>query len=700
MHAIIKYLNVVLLCLFLFFFAQSRCSNTDSLLLLLKTDLQDTSRTVHLNALCREYTNTGNYEEALKQGNAALELAKKLDYKKEIASASSNIGAIYYYTGSYDQALENFLASLKVRQLAGDQKGIANSYNNIGLTYQDQGNYGKALETFLLSLHIRREAGDKAGQAISFNNLGRLYSTLGNYQKALENHLAALKIRAELGDRSGLAASYNNIGVIYLNLGKDSMALQEHLAALNIWIETGNRSGVADVYNNIGSIYLHGNDLDKALENFIASRKIKQEIGDKPGMATSYINIGEIYRKKHATGLALHNYTTALQLLDSIGDPYRIAGCYNSIAMVHADRSNFSQALAWLNKSLDLQKNIRSKQMYMDTYEALAEVSGKAGDTKRAFSYQLLFSKYKDSIFNEQSMRQMAQLQAEYESTKQQQQIDLLEKEKKIRSLELTRQEDEIRQQKFIRNAAMLSLLLLFLLGWILYQRKKLKEKAEQERNYAELEMKALRSRMNPHFIFNSLASIQQFIYSQKPDEANDYLSRFSRLIRMIFDHSQEKNIPLADDIEGLKLYMELEQLRLDHKFDFVLRIEPGLDPAEIKIPPLIIQPFVENAIWHGISALEKKGTVEISIAMEPSGKSDVLQCIVKDNGVGRHPEKEKRATGIPEHRSKGMSITRERLKIFNAMNGSEKSLEIIDLYTQNHKPAGTEVHIFIPVSI
>jgi hypothetical protein len=351
-----------------------------------------------------------------------------------------------------------------------------------------------------------------------------------------------------------------------------------------------------------------------------------------------------------------------------------------------------------MEKGLLLAKEIGAKQLLLDAYKGLAEANEKMSDYKNAYKYHQLYSKFKDSIFNEKSSKQIAEMQTKYETEKKEQQISLLQKQKQIQSLESSKQQEQAAKEKIIRNSGIAGFFLVMILGWIIYKRQRLREKAMQAQQYAELEMKALRSQMNPHFIFNLLASIQQFIYSQKPDAANAYLSRFSRLIRMIFDHSQEKNISLADDIETLKLYMELEALRLDNKFDYHLQIEPGIDAEEIKIPPLIIQPIVENAIWHGISPLEGKGVIDILIKVNNDGKNNMLECIVKDNGIGRGQSKKTKRQDIPEHESKGVSITKERLEILNSMYGNKNSIEIIDLFSENNEPCGTEVHIFIPI--
>lgn len=564
----------------------------------------------------------------------------------------------YQSTGNYDTAFRYGNAALQLSKQLNFLKGIAASYNNIGMIYFNQGDNSKALENHFASLKIREAIGNKQGVAASYNNIGMIYFNQGEYDHALKNYFTALKIREETGDKEGIATSYNNIGIIYTTQKNYDQALKSHFASLKIRGETGDKQGIAASYNNIGMIFFNQGEYDHALENHFASLKIREAIGDKRGIATSYINIATSYTGK----------------------------------------SKYAEALPWFQKGLRLAKEIGAKDLIILSYQGLSDMSEKTNDYKNAYKYYHLCTQITDSLFNENSSKQIAELQTKYDTEKKDKQINLLEKEKKIQSLELSKQQEQAAKDKVIRNSGILVFLLLMILGWVIYSRHRLKEKTLQAQQNAELEMKALRAQMNPHFIFNSLASIQQFIYSQNPDAANEYLSRFSRLIRMIFDHSLEKNISLADDLEALKLYMELEQLRLDGKFDYRIHIEPGIDTEEMEIPPLIMQPFVENAIWHGISQLQDKGLIDIWIKMNTTGKSNRLECVVKDNGIGRDLSEKNKRQKNPEHQSKGMSITKERLELLNSMYGNENSVEIIDLHSESNEPCGTEIRIFIPI--
>lgn len=215
------------------------------------------------------------------------------------------------------------------------------------------------------------------------------------------------------------------------------------------------------------------------------------------------------------------------------------------------------------------------------------------------------------------------------------------------------------------------------------------------EKDMFELEQKALRLQMNPHFIFNSLNSIQSFIIQNDTDLAIGYLARFSKLMRLILATSRESFIPLEDEVALLEHYLELESLRFSEHFNYDIFIDPVLDAEFTGIPPMIIQPYVENAIIHGlINKKDKKGMLKITVW----DKKNHVLCIVEDDGIGREKAMEiKKLDGLNQ-KSQGIMITKERLEILNRRNKDKISVEIIDLYDKNAQASGTRVRLKIPV--
>jgi len=227
--------------------------------------------------------------------------------------------------------------------------------------------------------------------------------------------------------------------------------------------------------------------------------------------------------------------------------------------------------------------------------------------------------------------------------------------------------------------------------------RRKEAEKLKREIQLATNELKALRAQMNPHFIFNSLSSIQSFIMTKDEESALRYMNKFAKLMRMILSNSEKPSVTIREEIDSLKLYLELEALRWDNKFEYTIHIDPKVETDFHKIPGMLIQPYVENAIIHGVVPVEnRKGKIEISISQNDT----FIICTIQDNGIGRKRSQElKKISKQPEHESMGMKITSDRLEVLNRIHHSDLSVQITDMEDENRNVFGTKVEIFIPIA-
>jgi ligand-binding sensor domain-containing protein len=219
-------------------------------------------------------------------------------------------------------------------------------------------------------------------------------------------------------------------------------------------------------------------------------------------------------------------------------------------------------------------------------------------------------------------------------------------------------------------------------------------QKTEFSIKLSEMEMQALRAQMNPHFIFNSLNSINTFILKNEPESASEYLAKFSRLIRLILQNSSAPVVALDSELEALRLYLEMEALRFRNKFTYQIDLDPDLETDEVEIPPLLIQPYVENAIWHGL--MHKEGVGHIAIGLNMA--DDVLTCSIEDDGVGRKRAAELKSKSATRSKSLGMQITSHRIKLINDLHGKQTSMQIVDLVDASGETCGTRVILNIAV--
>lgn len=220
-------------------------------------------------------------------------------------------------------------------------------------------------------------------------------------------------------------------------------------------------------------------------------------------------------------------------------------------------------------------------------------------------------------------------------------------------------------------------------------------------RNYqlslAETELKALRGQMNPHFIFNSINSIQYYVLNKSAGEAYAYLAKFSSLMRQILQNSRFSFIPLDQELQSLETYLELEKLRLDGNLDYSISLNESLRGTQVMIPSMIIQPYVENAILHGLTPMPE-GRHRLDILMEQAGNH--IYCVVEDNGIGREKSQLLHQARRSRHESTGMSVTRQRLEMLNRRFKDKVSVTITDLKTLDGEACGTRVAIYIPVNL
>lgn len=247
-----------------------------------------------------------------------------------------------------------------------------------------------------------------------------------------------------------------------------------------------------------------------------------------------------------------------------------------------------------------------------------------------------------------------------------------------------------------------LMVLLLAGIGWGIYRFYDARRRQQREqlyiRNTAEklrLEHQALYAMMNPHFTFNALQSIQYFIHRQDRVSANKFLSNFAKLIRMNLESTKSDVISLGEEVERLKLYLGLEKMRFPEKFDYEVRVDPDVDQSGTQLPPMLLQPFVENSIKHGIMPLEKDGTIRVSVSQEGP---DYLRILIEDNGIGIEASKRKKEGRPADHVSKGMQITMERMALFARMTGKQHSVQVEDVAGPDGQVTGARVRMLLPV--
>lgn len=398
-------------------------------------------------------------------------------------------------------------------------------------------------------------------------------------------------------------------------------------------------------------------------------------------------NIGNIYLLEDKYQEALVIYNQALNISKSIPDNVNTAFINIKIGVAYNNLMQFDKARGYLMEGLKMALNDEAMNSVLEAYEGMVENSRGLKDAEDVYKYGNLYISLKDSLFNETSLEKISELETKYETAQKENEIAILKADQQLKNL-------EIQLQKNLKYGLVVLLVVLLLATLLVFNRYKLKkeeEKSEIERAKLVTEKRLLHSQMNPHFIFNSLNSINSFIGENNSSEAQNYLSKFARLMRLILDNSRKSMVSVADEISALELNLELEKLRFDGRFDYKIIVSDEIDTDEIFIPPMLIQPFVENAVKHGIKGKIDSGLITLSFYLAET----LLVCEVEDNGVGR--EITKKEKGLNIHVSLGTQVTIERLEILRVENNKEIGLEIIDLKDENDIGTGTRVIIKMP---
>ncbi|MEI9908770.1 MAG: histidine kinase [Bacteroidota bacterium] len=407
------------------------------------------------------------------------------------------------------------------------------------------------------------------------------------------------------------------------------------------------------------------------------------------GLASAYVNIGIIQTEQEDYNEGLKNLFASLKINENTGNRESIALCYDNIGIHYTKRKQFREAAYYLNKSLALSLEIGSMDNIKESYKDLAKMDSAAGNYHQALQHYKLYITYRDSLFNEENTRKLVQSQMQYDFDKKE---DSLQQQHFITETKLQAQH----KQKYFYwgGLAMLAALAFFVFLNFRNQKKinKLAGNAHAKEK-AELELQSLRAQLNPHFMFNSLNAIQELILLEENEKSQSYLARFAKLLRMLLENADKPFIPLQREIDFLQLYLSLENLRIPD-LEHSITIDPAIDTEQTMIPNMILQPYIENAIWHGLSHKQSDRKLWIRVTKT----NGIVQYAIEDNGVGRKKSAELKSLFRKEHKSKGMELLSKRFKLLAKEYGSDIETTITDIIN-NEAVSGTLVTIRVPVA-
>jgi len=586
----------------------------------------------------------------------------------------------YKYLGDYLSETNDFEKSNTYLQKGLDLSIKANIVREIGIisnllatNASYQGNRALAMGHYHRALKAFADIRDLDKVAMILMNMGSEYESMGNYKYAIAYTLKAIKSKERSGIKKNLAYYYQSLGQLFKETDRKKWKFYVEKAYQIAKKSDEERvSTRAAIFNDLGGIAQREKFYPLAYAWYDSLIVLSKANNYLNGLATAYSNRSHVYKAEKKYDKALTDILKAMEIGFKMERNYQIITEHTNAANILIEMNRFSEAKVYATKALQLASSLKTyPEEEAAAHLALALIGEKTSNWKLAYTHYNAYKEGMDSIRDADVQKSMHDLEVKYQTLEKEKEIERLDNENKLNNLQLQR-------AQIIISSIIVIVLLLSLLAFVIYRRKQL----QQQKQQAELKQKLLRSQMNPHFMFNTLNAINQYIQTNKGHEASDYLAQYSRLMRQILENSAVEFVLLQDEIDFLQNYLVMQQLRFEKSFTFTIQVDKTIDPEQFEIPPMIAQPFIENAIEHGV-----RGMVGGEISIQFGFENNTLTFTVTDNGKGFQT-----STQQVNHKSFALDITRERLNITG--NNTEK-LKITSPNPQTGK--GTLVCIDVP---
>ncbi|HEY8399673.1 MAG TPA: tetratricopeptide repeat protein [Cytophagaceae bacterium] len=616
------------------------------------------------------------------------------------------IALCYERLGEYDKALNYYFKILNYYDSTQNKKAKINTLISVSDIYKRTNNHREALKYEIENLEIKRELKDSVGVSVSLNNIGFLYKYLNEYESSLRYLLESLEYNGGNKENKLSAVTMINIGVIYEYLKQYDNSLKYLFQALKVNLKYGDAADVAQNYNFIAAIYFLQKDYLKSQDYAHKAIDIAKTINEKEILSISYRLLSQVYQKLEKDKKALYYFQLYSSIKDSIylKQSMKQQQLFQKFLSIETKEEQIKELLVEKER-----KELEFKKLQLEAEKKEKDLELLRRDKEiQDFTFQqqklqqqnkiqmLLLSQRKYEVESKKKELELLHQKKELEDIEKQNKIQLLHNQAKINELNLSKREAELARQKLLRNSLIFFIVIALLVAFLVFNRYKLKQRTYQtelSKRNLEIEQKFLRAQMNPHFIFNAMNSIQSFISSNNSYSAERYLAKFARLMRYILENTSRPYITIENEIKTLQLYLELEQLRFDNKFDFFIEVSDEIDPEFMAIPPMLTQPYVENAIIHGVMNKPTKGTIKIEFDYDDE---DFIVCRITDDGIGREEAAKIKNKIKPNHQSMGMQVTQDRLNLLNKDRKANVAFRIIDLKDEEGKACGTQIEIRI----
>ncbi len=641
-----------------------------------------------------------------------------------IAKAYFELAASLEPQARYEEELSTYQYIITA---AKNKNSLGTVYYNIGRLYNHIGNYSLALENYFKALKLNDEMNDKITSAACLIEIGDVYTSLENYPEALKYEFEAVKIAKDIGVYKNLLRTATAfIGNIYYAEKKFEESLKFHLEALELAKQL--KMQLTPHYVDIGASYLKLNKFDDAIKYEVQALELAKKNDDQYNVGVALATLGEIHLQLKHFSEARSYSMKALNILEPLAMKPEIMPVYSILAEIDSAEGKYQSAYENYKRYILYRDSVDNKQNTQKvTRLQLQYEYGKKEDslkyqerlTEEKLKQQTLLTSQRSQAFmlkakelslisKEKELQRLAYLKTQADLQAEQskrheneKQLIISEQEKTLQKTkldlqasELGLQNKEISAKKTERNIFIAGTIALLLAVFFIFRnfqnQRRINEliKASSEKEKIELQLQSLRAQLNPHFMFNSLNAIQELIVTEQNERSQSYLERFAKLVRMLLENADQPLIPLRKELSFIELYLSLESLRLPD-LKYFIEIDPEVQPEKLMTPNMMLQPYIENALWHGLQHQPGEKKLQLHIYKQNGS----LEYVIKDNGVGRKKAAEIKSLYRREHKSKGMELLSKRFSLLSKEYGKQIETTITDL-GENGKIEGTLVKL------
>ena len=652
----------------------------------------------HSNTMARTYSNKcGIYirfrslDSAIYNNEKCKEYAAKTNDTELDRIYLKRKANIFSLQGDHQKSITTLRQLIQSHNLTPSNQIL--NYKDIGVNYFNMGMIDSALYYYQLVEQMNIDQFPQ-NKIILLNNKANAYIFIGDHESSIKCYLEAIKIADSIKYEYGLTLIKSNLANLYFEWDKFNEAIEIYKESLPYLENNAIYRNLATNYINIGISYNSLNKIDSSLKYLEMAKSVCLKTDDQALLSTAYHNLGRCHYSKNDFSLALDYYQLAMESNKRDHNINTKANIYHDMALSLSEIGNYHQALMLVDSASQIYNEIENTQQVVDVELSKAIILGQEGHYQKANEQLYEYINLKDSVFSKEKFQQISELETKYKTAEKEAEIQKHLAKIAANELEINQEKNKALTYGMLFTIA--AIVLLIILIFLLKNRQKHQlEKSSLEQHSKELEGRLLRSQMNPHFIFNSLNSIQSYITSNDQYHAEIYLSKFAKLMRTILENSRHSFVSIEQDLSNLMIYMELEELRFEGKFKYQIDFDENIDMENTYIPPMLIQPYIENAIIHGlVNANHSDG--QLRIKFEKLNEQSI-KCTIEDNGIGREKARELKSRGVKPYKSLGMEVTKERMEVISEINKVRFEEKIFDIKSETGEVIGTKVELSIP---